>query len=286
MNLTCAQAHVDDLDDPRLDPYRALRERALALEAGLFVVEGHLVLERLLATEPGALVSALVEADKASRHAALLARLPADATLFTAPRAIVEQLVGFDVHRGVLAAARRRVRGPEFLAASPGTPGVVLALEALSNHDNVGGLFRTAAALGARGVLVDDRTADPLYRKAIRVSMGTVFDVPWGVAPHGALVATLEAAGYVPWALTPATDAIPLDAVLDGRVEPPSRVALVVGAEGPGLTRATLDAAARKVSIPMASGVDSLNVGTAAAIALHAVRHALERRVVGVMTGA
>jgi len=176
----------------------------------------------------------------------------------------MDTIVGFHVHRGILA---HGVRPPDPGAAAllAGLPSraLALALIGVANHDNMGGLFRNAAAFGAGAVLLDPSCCDPLYRKAIRVSVGAALRVPFArLAPGEDLVALLEAAGFVPLALTPGA-AEPLTAL-----RRPDRAALLLGAEGPGLP-ADILARARPISIPMAAGWDSLNVGAASAVALH-----------------
>jgi tRNA G18 (ribose-2'-O)-methylase SpoU len=140
-------------------------------------------------------------------------------------------------------------------------------LEGLNDHENLGALFRNAAAFGVDAVLADPTTADPLYRRSVRVSLGHVLRVPWTRLPDWPDgLASLKAEGFVLVALTPSADAEPIAALA---ADPPARVALLLGAEGPGLSGAALAAADRRVRIPIAEGVDSLNVATAAAIAFH-----------------
>ena len=175
---------------------------------------------------------------------------------------VMAAAVGFHLTRGVLASADR--------APEPVLPGLlaaarrVLALEGINDHENLGALFRNAAALGADAVLLGPRCADPLYRRSVRVSMGHVLRVPFARGP----LAALREAGLTVLALTPHPPAVPLSTV--DRSVP--RAALLVGAEGPGPSPEALAAADVRVRIPMASGVDSLNVATAAAIALHHLR--------------
>jgi tRNA G18 (ribose-2'-O)-methylase SpoU len=175
--------------------------------------------------------------------------------------------VGFHLNRGVLAVADGAAPpDPLALAASAR---LLAVAEGINDHENLGSLFRNAAALGVDGVLLGPRCADPLYRRSVRVSMGHVLRVPFAALPGewpGSLDA-LRAAGLTVVALTPAPDAVPLAAAgLAG-----TRTALLLGAEGPGLSAAALGAADLRVRIPMATGVDSLNVATAAAVAFHEV---------------
>ena len=277
--------------DP-LDDYRALndpaRRRQVERRGGYFVVEGLLALEALLGSRYP-VRSVLVTERRAERVRALVGdRAP----LLVRSHAEVADVAGFDVHRGVLAAADRLP--PAGVAEAVGTSALVLVTEGLGDHENLGALFRNAAALGAGAVLLDPTTADPLYRRSVRVSLGHVLRVPWArLAPLPGGLAEVTALGFETAALTPASGAMTIDdyaadvaarrraaaaadrpstAAEAGQApmaEPRMRVALVVGAEGPGLRPATLAAADRRVRIGMAPGVDSLNVATTAAIALH-----------------
>ncbi|HAN23416.1 MAG TPA: rRNA methyltransferase, partial [Microbacterium ginsengisoli] len=182
---------------------------------------------------------------------------------------VAETLTGYAVHRGALAAMHRPPDRP--LADVLADARTVLVLEDLVDHTNVGAAFRAAAGLGADAVLVSERCADPLYRRSVRVSMGTVFQVPWTRLPAWPEARdSLHAAGVTIAALALADDAVGLDVFAATRAE---RVALVMGAEGDGLSRRALAAADTVVTIPMAGGVDSLNVASAAAVALWALRH-------------
>jgi tRNA G18 (ribose-2'-O)-methylase SpoU len=274
--------------DP-LDDYRALndpaRRRAVERRGGYFVVEGLLAVEALL--ESRYPVRSVVATE---RRAARVRDLVGDrAPVLVRSEDEVAAVAGFDVHRGVLAAADRMA--PLALDDAVGTARVVLVTEGVGDHENLGALFRNAAALGAGAVVLDPTTGDPLYRRSVRVSLGHVLRVPWarlGALPAG--IDDLRARGFTVLALTPSPDAVPIDEVAGTLGRPSSgvggsrqdqrgtadtsaaasdRLALLVGAEGPGLTPATLAAADRRVRIPLAPGVDSLNVATAAAIALH-----------------
>ena len=170
-------------------------------------------------------------------------------------------VAGFPIHRGVMAVG---LRGPDPSPDDlvPPGPALLVGLVGLANHDNVGGIFRNAAAFGADAVLLDAGTCDPLYRKAIRVSAGTSLTVPFGRLPTGdALLALCERRALTPLALTPRGEDI-------AALPPLPRALLLLGAEGPGLPEALM-ARARRVAIPMAPGVDSLNVAVAGAVALH-----------------
>lgn len=197
-----------------------------------------------------------------------------DVPVFVAEQEVLEQITGFNLHRGALAAMNRpQPRSvAEVLAGARGGAGArrVLVLEDIVDHTNVGAAIRSAAALSVDAVLVTPRCADPLYRRAIRVSMGTVFQVPWArIDPWPAGIAELQAAGFVVAALALRDDAVSLDELA---ADPPERLALVLGTEGDGLSRRTAAGADMVVRIPMAAGVDSLNVAAAAAVASWATR--------------
>ena len=277
---------VDDPTDPRLAHYRDLndpaRRRRVEADGSYFVVEGKLAVERLLASGYG-VRSLLVDDHQMTSAAGLVDAVRAGgAPVFVGTRAVVAATVGFALHRGVVAVADR----PDdvdadallaTLAGEAGDPPLVLVLEGLNDHENIGALFRNAAAFGVSGVLLDPTCADPLYRRSVRVSMGHVLHVPFArLAPWPAGLDRLRAAGFVVAALAPhpPTGAVPrlgLAALRDRRAADGTGVALLLGAEGPGLSAVAVAAADVVVSIPMADGVDSLNVATAAAVALHAV---------------
>jgi tRNA G18 (ribose-2'-O)-methylase SpoU len=202
-----------------------------------------------------------------------LAGLGDEVPLFVATQAVVEATVGFRLHRGVVACASRVA--PVDAAAVVRSARRLLVIEGVNDHENLGGLFRNAAAFGVDAVLLDPTTADPLYRRSVRVSLGHVLRVPFArLEPWPAALELLHTAGVATVALTPDLSATPiarLAAELAARHRP-TPLALIVGAEGPGLTAATRRASAQRVRIPMADGVDSLNVATAAAVALHALQ--------------
>ncbi len=255
---------IHDPADPRIAAYTAVRERDLVGRGDGFIAEGEVVLRVLLGAGARArAASVLVAERRLARLAPLLEPMAADTPVYAAGQAVMDAIVGFHIHRGILA---HGIRPPDPGAAAllAGLPprALALALFGVSNHDNMGGLFRNAAAFGAGAVLLDAACCDPLYRKAIRVSVGAALQVPFArLSPGEDALAALEAAGFVPLALTPAGE--PLSAV--GR---PARAALLLGAEGPGLPPDVL-ARARRVAIPMAAGWDSLNVAAASAVALH-----------------
>jgi tRNA G18 (ribose-2'-O)-methylase SpoU len=254
---------IDDAGDPRLEAYRAVRERDLAGREGLFVAEGRVVLEKAVAATPGAIASVLVAEHRLDSLADVLSGLPAATPVYAAGQAAMDEVVGFPIHRGILAVGRRPDRRAEDLLASLPPAALVVALVGIANHDNMGGVFRNAAAFGADAVLLDETCCDPLYRKAIRVSVGAALTVPFARAGSaGALLAILEAAGFEIVALSPRGD------IELGDLEAGARVAALFGAEGPGLPDAVL-ARTRGVRIAMAGGFDSLNVATTSGIVLH-----------------
>lgn len=263
---------IDDPGDPRLEPYRAVRERDLVGRDGLFVVEGRVVLEKAVAAMPGAIASVLVAEQRLDSLTQVLAGLTADTPVYAAGQAAMDAVVGFPIHRGILAVGRRPVREPAALVAALPPDALVVGLVGIANHDNMGGIFRNAAAFGVDAVLLDDTCCDPLYRKAIRVSVGAALTVPFARAGDaGTLLAILEGAGFETFSLSPRGD------TELGDLAPPPRAAALFGAEGPGLPDTVL-ARTRAVRIAMAGGFDSLNVATTSGIVLHRLAAARSRR--------
>jgi tRNA G18 (ribose-2'-O)-methylase SpoU len=266
--------HLTDPDDERLADYVALTDVALRSRhepaKGLYIAESSTVLGRALAAghrPRSVLVSPRWLPDLT---AMLTAQDPAGepVRVYVAEPAVLEAITGFHVHRGALAAMHRPPL-PSVASVLAGARRVAV-LEDVVDHTNVGAAFRSAAAIGVDAVLVTPRCADPLYRRSVRVSMGTVFQVPWTrVDPWPDGIATLREAGFVTAALALSDDSISLDAL---EADVPDRLALVLGAEGDGLKPATVAAADLTVRIPMAGGVDSLNVAAAAAVAFWATR--------------
>jgi len=251
---------VTDASDPRLDDFRDLMDADVRPDRrGIVIAEGVNVVERL-ASSPYPIravfgVPARVEALRAALE-------PHDVPVYVADKWLLSDVVGFRVTRGVLAAADRPA--PPDVAALLRTARRVAVLESLNDFENLGALFRNAAAFGLDAVLLDPQCADPLYRRSVRVSMGHVLRVPFSVlpGPWPASLEQLRTAGLKILAMTPRASAVDL-----ATVAPPERWAVLLGAEGPGLTDAALDASDQHVRIPMATGVDSLNVATAAAVA-------------------
>lgn len=253
-------------DDPRAAAYREVRERDLAGREGLFVAEGDIVLRILLSGRSRFRpVSILLAENRVAPLTGLLADVQDTVPILVAPPAVMERIAGFPIHRGVLAIGSRDASSaPAGVLASVQGPALALGLVGLANHDNVGGAFRNAAAFGVDAVLLDRTTCDPLYRKAIRVSVGASLTVPFARAgTDTALVDALETAGFTVFALAPGGREILHEFAW------PERSAILLGAEGPGLPAAILRRV-RTLRIPMAAGFDSLNVATAAGIALHA----------------
>ena len=262
---------ITDPGDPRVAYFRDLkagdRRDGVPTGAAPVIVEGAPAVERLLASSyrvrsvfgvPGR-VSAL--------------DLPDGVPAFEADKWVLSQVIGFRLTRGVLASADRRPPAdPDALLAGPdpSAPRRLAVLEALNDHENLGSIARSALALGVDGLLLDPRCADPLYRRSVRVSMGHVLALPFAVLPDwpGDL-ARVHAAGYTTVALTPAADAVDL-AEVDPRAHP--RTAVLLGAEGPGLTPEAQQAAQVRARIPMRPGIDSLGVAAAAAIAFATLR--------------
>ncbi|AGZ40517.1 TrmH family RNA methyltransferase [Actinoplanes friuliensis] len=253
---------ITDPDDERLGDYRALTDLELRTKweppNGLFIAEGELVLRRALRAGY-APRSYLVDVKRADQ----LDDVPGDAPVYAATPQVLEQATGFHVHRGVLASFHRL----PLLAADDvlATARRVAILEDVNNHTNIGAVFRGAAALGIDAVLLSPSCADPLYRRSVRVSMGEVFAVPYArLEPWPDGLARVREAGFTVLALTPADDAVPMQR-LDAAQR--ARPALLLGAEGPGLSRHALAASDVPVRLPMRRGVDSLNVAAAAAVA-------------------
>lgn len=256
---------IEDPADPRVAPYVAVRERDLVGRRGEFIAEGQVVLRVLLGPEARCRPSSLLIAEnRLAGLADLIQRAPPGVPIYAARQAVMDEIVGFHIHRGILAHGRRPADfGAAALLEGVRGPAVVMALFGIANHDNMGGLVRNAAAFGVSAVLLDPRCCDPLYRKAIRVSVGAALTVPFArLSESEDAPALLAAHGFVPLALSPRGGRRLIE------LEPTARPALLLGAEGAGLP-AELLALACPVSIPMAAGWDSLNVAAASAIALH-----------------
>ena len=261
---------ISDLTDPALDDYSRLTDVALRRVSepagGLYIAESTKVITRAIAAghRPR---SVLLQEQWLPDIEPLLADFP-DVPVFVGDSPLLERLTGYHLHRGALAAMHRpELPDPRVLLAAATR---VVVLEDIVDHTNVGAIFRSVAGLGADAVLVTPRCADPLYRRSVRVSMGTVLQVPWTRLPEWDVAAPiLHDEGFTIAALALADDAVTLDAFA---AQPPSKVAFVLGSEGDGLSRHALGAADTVVTIPMLHGVDSLNVASASAVALWALR--------------
>jgi tRNA G18 (ribose-2'-O)-methylase SpoU len=255
---------IETLDDPRVAEYRLITVPAELAHAGLFVAEGRLVLRRLVDQPRFRIKSILLTPAARDALADVLARMTPGIPVYIASRSVMSALVGFAIHRGVLALVerprRRQLSELDLRAARR-----VVVLEGVSNPDNVGGVFRSAAAFGVDAVLLGTGCGDPLYRKAIRTSMAATLQIPFAVAsPWPGALAALSAEGFRVLGLTPSADARSLDEY-PRRAD---RIALVLGAEGHGLSAEALDAVQERVRIPMRGPADSLNITVAASIAL------------------
>jgi tRNA G18 (ribose-2'-O)-methylase SpoU len=266
------RAVVTDPTDPRLDGFRDLRDPALRRSReerdGVFVAEGATVVGRLVRSPYRTVTVAVVPEQEASVVAEMAGVDGLDEVeLLLVDRPVLDAVAGFPVHRGVLAlGARMPLGGIDDLGTAVRT---VVVLEDCNDHENMGAIARSARALGADAMVLSPRCADPLYRRSVRVSMGEILRLPIVVAsawPAG--LTQLQAAGFVVLALTPSPDALDLDGL---SLAPDDRVAVLLGAEGPGLTAAAQATCDVRVRIPIVAGVDSLNVGHAAAVALHHV---------------
>ncbi len=263
---------IEDARDPRVADYFDLTDvslrRVLEPAQGLYLAESTKVIDRALAA--GHEVRSLLMGPRWLMDMAELVQrcVQKGIPVYVAAPAVIESMTGFHLHRGALASMHRPVE-PLVSELLSGARRVVV-LEDIVDHTNVGAVFRSAAALSADAVLVTPRCADPLYRRSIRVSMGTVFQVPWTRIRHWPSgLAELRDAGFVVAACALGDDAISLQ---DLAQDPPERLALVLGTEGDGLSQRTVAATDLSVQIPMAGGVDSLNVAAASAVMLWALR--------------
>jgi tRNA G18 (ribose-2'-O)-methylase SpoU len=267
-----AVVHVDDPADPRVADYTSLTDMALRRTRepaeGLYLAESEKVIRRALAAghRPRSYLMA-------PRWLTDLADLVADAEragvpVYVGEAEVLKSLTGFHLHRGAIAAMHRPAL-PSVESVVSGARRVAV-LEDVVDHTNVGAMFRSAAALGVDAVLVTPRCADPLYRRSVRVSMGTVFQVPWTrIDPWPAGVNVLRDNGFTVASLALSDDAVALDELA---AQPPERLALVLGTEGHGLSERTVSSSDVVVRIPMSGGVDSLNVAAASAVAFWALR--------------
>jgi tRNA G18 (ribose-2'-O)-methylase SpoU len=264
-----APIRIDSADDPRIEAYLSIRDREIVGRKGSFVAEGSVVLRKLLGSRAYAPQSALILENRLDGiEDAVSAMQGRHIPVYVASRAVMDAIAGFPMHRGVLAigAASRPTSAEEILAALPADATTLVVCVGIANHDNIGAIFRNAAGLGADAILYDATSCDPFYRKAIRVSVGSVFDMPNARFDDvDRLYGTLKQAGFTQIGLTP-SGTTELSA-LPGR----GRYALYLGAEGPGLPVPLLEKL-ETVRIDMPAGFDSLNVAAASAIALYQLR--------------
>ncbi|MFT4184803.1 MAG: RNA methyltransferase [Rhizobium sp.] len=268
---------ITHADDPRIAEFRDIRERDLTGRESRFIAEGTVVL-RLLAEAHAAgddfvAEKVLLLRNRVGGLEAVISAFPPDVPVYVADGPILDGIVGFHLHRGVLALGRRRAASDDMDAFLDHLPERALVLVGcgISNHDNVGSMFRNAAAFGADAVLLDETCCDPLYRKALRVSVGSVLTVPYRRQLNDVdLLAALAERGFAIWSLSPR-------GTTDIRsVTSAERMALVVGTEGEGLPQAILSRFG-SVRIPQAPGLDSLNVATASGVALFEMASLLGR---------
>ena len=270
---------IDTFDDPRLDPYARLTDVQLRSRIepsrAVFIAESLEVIGRALdgGMQPLSLLTCEKRLEAVQDIAERVHQANGDAPLFVTPDDELEKLIGFELTRGALAAFRRP---PERTVADVVQGArLVAVLEDIRNHTNVGAIFRSAAAIGVDAVLITPACYDPLYRRAVRVSMGTVFQVPWariGENPHDWArdgVPLLHEFGFTTAAMALSDDSIPLD---DERLKACDKLALVFGTEGDGLARSTISSCDYTVRIPMQHGVDSLNVAASSAVAFWELR--------------
>ncbi|RCW83133.1 tRNA G18 (ribose-2'-O)-methylase SpoU [Phyllobacterium bourgognense] len=254
---------ITDPEDDRLSAYRNVRERDLVGRDGRFIAEGKVVLNVLLSNPAFAVESLLVLENRLAGLSEQLKLCPPDVPVYCVSREIMDAIAGFPMHRGILAVGRRNAPlSIDTLIDTMPDKALAVALCGISNHDNMGSIFRNAAAFEADCILMDETSCDPLYRKAIRVSVGAALKVPF--AREGsieAIVTKLQTAGFNIFALSPAgtTDIY--------HARPSRRVALLLGTEGDGLPNFLLQKL-KTVKIPMSRSFDSLNVATASGIAL------------------
>ncbi|MGC1302340.1 MAG: RNA methyltransferase [Caulobacteraceae bacterium] len=255
---------IDDPADPRVEPYRDLRERDLARLGRGFIAEGEVVLQKLATAGRYPIASVLLAERRVEKLQPLLDGLADAIPIYVCAQPVLDAICGFPLHRGVLACGAFQPQpSADSLLSGLGSEAVVVCLMGVCNHDNMGGIFRNAAAFGADAVLLDAGCCDPLYRKAIRVSVGASLTTPFARLSTGEdMVERLRAFGVEPLALSPAGE------VELHRVDRAGRMAVLFGSEGPGLSDDVL-ARCRTVRLAMAGGFDSLNVATTSGIVLH-----------------
>lgn len=270
---------VTDPLDPRIEVFQGLRDHSLRMRRerwgdmkGVFVCEGDRVVERALNAEYE-LVSILIDG---KRKRALPGIVPNEIPVYAAAPQVLERITGYHLHRGALACFHRRPVPTPLEILSDESVRTVVVAEAINNPTNMGVILRCAAGLGVDAFLLDPSCCDPLYRRCARVSMGEAFALPYArleAFPTGLDI--LKEHGFTTLALTPGVDAVDLGDLVLGAEE---RVAILLGAEGPGLTVGALEAVEKRVRIPMSGTVDSINVGSASAVSFYGVQQARRPR--------
>jgi tRNA G18 (ribose-2'-O)-methylase SpoU len=253
---------IQSLDDPRVEAYRHIADHQWLTAASMFVAEGRLVVRRLLDLRQWPIASMLMTPAAADGLADILDKT--DSPIYLVEQPLMNDIAGFNIHRGCLALGRRPdATTLDRIVAGPLSR--VLVLESVNNPDNIGGLFRSAAAFGVELVVLGPDCGDPLYRKAIRTSMAASLVVPFVQAPQWpGVIRELRVDGFTVIALTPNRAVAPIEEIF-----PHSKLALLVGSEGGGLTEDAMRAATLRIRIPTTADVDSLNVTTAASIAMY-----------------
>lgn len=255
---------IRDINDPRIAAYRDIRERDLVGRQNRFVAEGKVVLNVLFSTRRFSAESVFLRENRVPGMMQMIQQVPHDVPIYVADGTVMDAIAGFHIHRGVLAIGlRNHEERVEALLSQLPSRALVVALAGIGDHDNMGAIFRNAAAFGADAVILDQTCCDPLYRKAIRVSVGAALKIPFARGGSASELADLLALhGFTVLALSPSGRQLIRD------VHPSQRTALMLGAEGPGLPEELLSRLP-SVRIPICADFDSLNVATAAAIALH-----------------
>lgn len=261
--------HIDQLDDPRLEDYRNVPDPVLLRKRGLFVAESRFVVRELLSHQRLNTRSVLATPAAYDSLRDLLTDRADNLAVYVASHQFLQNIVGFNVHRGCLAIGERPAPVTDRTLPALTTGRLVVVLERVSNPDNVGSIFRNAAAFGANGVLLSPGCGDPLYRKAIRTSLGATLRIPYGEVddwPEG--LTRLQELGFATMGMTLDPDAVELNAVV---ADAPTPIALLFGTEGTGLSDEAAALLDYRVRIPIADNVDSLNVATASGIALYSL---------------
>lgn len=264
------RTHISSIDDPRVSHFRNVRDADLNRQQA-FIVEARFNVQTLLSADskfrPAAVLGTPVALNAITEQ---LNAADPTTQIYEATQDTMDAIVGFHIHRGLLALAQRSpVPDANTLLSKLNHPNRVVVVEDLTNHDNMGAIFRNAAAFGAAAVLITPRCCDPLYRKSIRVSMGHALTTPFAYVQMGTQgIQSLASLGYESIALTPANDATPINTAAEA-IDPATKLALWLGHEGKGLSAQAINTAHHTVRIPIASHVDSLNTATALGIALH-----------------